>query len=103
MVDSNITEIRRIVKVILKKNNLDPKEHKFKVSYVSFADLANDGKYFVKFDSLSNINPLDLRIKLMDEIEKTGKEEDFKLSHSIIGFKEDWLKCQNILFPQKKK
>lgn len=87
MVDPNITEIRKIIKNILKKYNLDPKEHKFKVNYVSFE--GRYGNYFVKFDSLFNIQPLDLRIKLMDEIEKTGKEEDFKLSHSIIGFKED--------------
>ena len=43
--DENIKEIRAIVKVILKKYNLDIKENKFSVKYVSFTDLSRDGKF----------------------------------------------------------
>jgi len=85
--DENIKEIRAIVKVILKKYNLDIKENKFSVKYVSFADLARDGKYFVEFKDLIKIPKL-----AIDEIKKTGEEEDFKL-YGGISFKGDWLKC----------
>jgi len=80
--DENIKEIRAIIKNILKHNSLDPKIHKFSVKYVSFQDLARDGKYFVEFKSLLNVPKL-----VIDEIVNTGKEEDFKL-YGGISFKE---------------
>lgn len=76
--DQNIIEIRRIIKNILKKNGIDIKENKFKVYYLSFADLAREGKYFVEFNSLRNIS-----VDVIKEIENTGKEEDFYLYGGI--------------------
>jgi len=76
--DQNITEIRRIIKDILKKHEIDVKENKFKVFYLSFQDLAREGKYFVEFKSLRN-----MPIEIIKEIETTGKEEDFILHGEI--------------------
>jgi hypothetical protein len=76
--DQNITEIRKIVKDILKKNKIDIKTNKFKVRFVSFPDLARDGKYFVEFNSLR-----DIPIEVINEIQTTGKEEDFILYGGI--------------------
>lgn len=81
--DENIKEIRKIVKDILKKHKIDIKENKFSVKYVSFADLARDGKYFVEFKNIRAINPLEIRIAVMDEIEGYGKENNFILKHGI--------------------
>jgi hypothetical protein len=78
IMDQNITEIRRIIKNILKKHNIDAKENKFKVFYLSFQDLAREGKYFVEFKSLRNIP-----IEVINEIQTTGKEEDFILHGGI--------------------
>jgi tRNA uridine 5-carbamoylmethylation protein Kti12 len=76
--DQNITEIRRIIKDILKKHSINPKENKFRVFYVSFQDLAREGKYFVEFNTLRNIP-----IEVIEEIKTTGKEEDFILHGGI--------------------
>jgi len=84
MVDQNITEIRRIIKDILKKHSINPKENKFRVFYVSFQDLAREGKYFVEFKILKNIPN-----EVIEEIKKTSKEEDFHF-HINIEFSEDY-------------
>jgi hypothetical protein len=79
MVDQNIIEIRRIIKNILKKYNIDPKTNKFRVFYLSFQDLAREGKYFVEFNSLRNIP-----IEVINEIRTTGKEEEDFILHGGI-------------------
>jgi hypothetical protein len=65
-----MSEIRKEIKTILKKYQI---EAKFKVFYVSFADLARDGKYFVEFKDIRFIE-LNKRIKIIDEIKNKGWE-----------------------------
>jgi len=61
-----MSEVRKTVKQILKKYNVDAK---FSIRNVSFQDLARSSVYFVEFKDIHSI-PLEQRIKIIDEIKE---------------------------------
>ena len=63
---SEVSEVRKTVKQILKKYNVDAK---FSIRNVSFQDLARSSVYFIEFKDIHSI-PLEQRIKIIDEIKE---------------------------------
>jgi len=61
-----MSEVRKTVKQILKKYNVDAK---FSIRNVSFQDLARSSVYFIEFKDIHSI-PLEQRIKIIDEIKE---------------------------------
>ena len=72
---SDTSEIRKAIKEILKKNNID---NKFSLKTVSFEGFGYGSKIFAEIKDIRSIE-LDKRIKIIDEIEELGKEMNFIL------------------------